>query len=190
MTEPGAAARTRVTHACHTETGSAGPCAPSSRGRSEEPPPCRAPQPSPGPSPHLAIGAGRGKSVPVGREPHAVDEAAVVLRESRQSPPGHRWLRQVLREVPACCGSCCSSVDCRGTGRPRSSASPRRLPAQLGGRSARKALRPQLSRPPLLWSPQAWPRPHTAGARGELLRSYGHSSTAMTFTSNKNPSGK
>lgn len=59
-----------------------------------------------------------------------------------------------------------------------------------GGRSARKALRPQLSRPPLLWSPQAWPRPHTAGARGELLRSYGHSSTAMTFTSNKNPSGK
>lgn len=179
-----------MTHACHMETGSAGPCAPSSRGRSEEPPPCRAPQPSPGPSPspHLAIGAGRGKSVPVGREPHAVDEAAVVLRESGQSPRGHRWLGQVLREVPACCGSRCSSVDRRGTGRPRSSASPRRLPAQLGGplrlsarpgpgQSARKALRPQLSRPPLLWSPQAWPRPRTAGARGELLRSYGHSST-------------
>lgn len=164
-----------MTHACHTETGSAGPCAPSSRGRSEEPPPCRAPQPSPSPSPspHLAIGAGRGKSVPVGREPHAVDEAAVVLRESRQSPRGHRWLGQVLREVPACCGSRCSSVDRRGTGRPRSSASPRRLPAQLGG-PLRQEGAPSPAEPPSapLESPGLAQAPHGRCSRGttEVLR--------------------
>lgn len=36
----------------------------------------------PVPRPHLAVGTGRGKSVPVGRESHAVDKAAVVLQET------------------------------------------------------------------------------------------------------------
>lgn len=45
----------------------------------EPPPP---PSHLTGPRPHLAVGTGCGKSVPVGRESHAVDEAAVVLQET------------------------------------------------------------------------------------------------------------
>lgn len=41
---------------------------------------------APGPGPHLAIRAGSGKSVPIRRESHTVDKAAVVLQERAQLP--------------------------------------------------------------------------------------------------------
>lgn len=37
-----------------------------------------------GPGPHLAIRAGSGKSVPIRRESHTVDKAAMVLQEKAQ----------------------------------------------------------------------------------------------------------
>ena len=52
----------------------------------------------PGPGPYLAVGAGRGKSVAVGRESHAVDEAAVVLEEKGRLTRD-RQFRKALYEL-------------------------------------------------------------------------------------------
>ena len=51
--------------------------------------------PSRTPSPHLTVGPGCGKSVPIRREPHTVDEAAVVLQEVGQLS-GDRQFRKAL----------------------------------------------------------------------------------------------
>lgn len=78
------------------------------------------PGPPPRPGPHLAVSAGRSKSVPVGREAHAVDEAAVVLWEGDVIHPRTGGPGKLSRQhTPA--SQLLLLMEPTATGRPRSS---------------------------------------------------------------------
>lgn len=70
------------------------------------------------PSPYLAVSTGRRKSVPVRRESHTIDKAAVVLGESGQLTSDNRKFRKALCEIRSLLqtSATATTVNCQATG--------------------------------------------------------------------------